>query len=108
MPRSGRLIVAFQPHTFSRTEALSAQFCSALADCDSLILLKEYAAREIQENGMSAKRLFFYLKNKDKIYCETLLDAAAEITKKSAPEDMILVLGAGDIALLCEILTTSD
>ena len=107
LPYGKRLIVAFQPHTFSRTEALRSEFCRALSKCDELILVKEYAARENAESGMSAKRLFYYLENKEKTYCETLLDAATLLSKKSAPGDVILVLGAGDIVLLCDLLTVT-
>lgn len=100
----GKLIVVFQPHTFSRTEILLSQFVDSLSVCDVLILVKEYAARETDENGMSAERLFYYLKNKDKTYCKTLLDAAAVTMKRIAPEDLVLVLGAGDVDLICDIL----
>ena len=100
----GRLIVVFQPHTFSRTEALLPQFVRSLSDADLLLLVKEYAAREKEENGMSAERLFYYLTNIDKIYCKTILDAAAVIIKKVAPEDVVLVLGAGDVDVICDLL----
>ena len=46
--RNGKLWAVFQPHTFSRTQALSGEFCQALLACDGLIILKEYAARETQ------------------------------------------------------------
>lgn len=103
--KKGRLIAVFQPHTFSRTEALLPQFVDSLLFADALILVKEYAAREKEENGMSAERLFYYLKNRDKTYCKTLLDAAAVTIKKIAPGDLILVLGAGDVDLVCDLIT---
>lgn len=104
LSKIGRLIVVFQPHTFSRTEALLPQFVRSLSSADLLVLVKEYAAREKEENGMSAERLFYYLTNKEKTYCKTLLDAATVIMKKIAPGDLVLVLGAGDVEVICDLL----
>ena len=104
LKRGGKLWAVFQPHTFSRTEALTEGFCRSLLLCDSLVLLKEYSARETEECGMSSRHLFGLLKNKEKYFAETIVDVAAYLTKKTAPSDLILVLGAGDIDLLCDLL----
>ena len=80
------------------------QFVRSLSSADLLVLVKEYAAREKEENGMSAERLFYYLTNKEKTYCKTLLDAATVIMKKIAPGDLVLVLGAGDVEVICDLL----
>lgn len=102
--KEGKLWAVFQPHTFSRTKALAEDFCSALKNCDGLILLKEYGARETEKNGMSGKRLFDLLRNEEKYYCDSIIDVAALLTEKTAPNDIIIVLGAGNIDVLCDLL----
>src|SRR3712207_5359505 len=48
-----RLIVVFQPHTYSRTKAFLSDFAQALADADVVILSDIYAARETDTLGIS-------------------------------------------------------
>ena len=75
---------------------------------DDLIIVKEYPARETPEDGKSAKELFFGIDKKEKRYFDYLLDVAAYLQKNVAPGDVIAVLGAGDVNLLCKILTSTD
>lgn len=93
----GRLIVVFQPHTYSRTKMLFHDFVEAF-DCglDKAIIFKTYSAREKYDAVGDAKRLFNDLK--DKIDCEysedyRLLEKLKLILKDN---DIVLVLGAGD------------
>ncbi len=101
---NGRIWAVFQPHTFSRTKALFMDFCKALNDCDKLIIVKEYAARETIECGMSARALFGRMERKDKYYKKNVMDAAAMLIKETAPGDCVVVLGAGDVEVLCQLL----
>lgn len=96
--------VVFQPHTFSRTARLKEEFVSALTGCDRLIIMKEYAARETPSDGTSALALFRECKNKEKYYAANLVDAAALLYKKTAPGEIILVVGAGDVVNLSKII----
>jgi len=48
--RPNRLIAVFQPHLYSRTQALAARFGAALATADVLVVLEVYAARERRED----------------------------------------------------------
>ena len=100
----GRVIAVFQPHTYSRTARLFDEFCSCFSDCDEVLLVKEYPARETPDCGKTAKELFEGVKNPLKKYCDTLLDAAAYLQKNVAPGDTVLVLGAGDVPLLIDLL----
>jgi UDP-N-acetylmuramate--alanine ligase len=99
-----RVTVVFQPHTYSRTAALKSDFSKALSAADRLIVVREYAARETADEGTSALALFGECVNEDKTYCGNIVDAAACLTKKTAPGDVIVVLGAGDINNLCSLL----
>ncbi len=96
--------VVFQPHTFSRTARLKQEFISALSGCDRLIIMKEYAARETPSDGMSALALFRECKNKEKYYASDLVEAAALLYKKTAPDEIILIVGAGDVVDLSKII----
>lgn len=92
----GRLICVFQPHTYSRTAALADQFIGAFAEADRVILADIYAAREENIYGISSEKLAAIVG--DKAVYGGDLDSIAEIIKKTAkPDDMIIVMGAGDI-----------
>ncbi len=92
----GRLICVFQPHTFSRTAALAEQFVDAFSEADNVVLTDIYAAREENIYGISSEKLARIVGEKA-IYGGDL-DSIAEIIKKTAKEDdMIIVMGAGDI-----------
>jgi len=92
----GRLICVFQPHTFSRTAALAEQFVGAFAEADRVILADIYAAREENIYGISSEKLAALIGEKATFGGD--LDSITEIIKKTAkPDDMIIVMGAGDI-----------
>lgn len=104
IPENKKIYAVFQPHTFSRTARLYNEFVKCFSDCDCLIICKEYAAREVPSDGVSAKLLFDGIEKKEKFYCDNIIDAAALLIKKVSPDDMIMVIGAGDIVNLCELL----
>ncbi|MCA9354549.1 MAG: UDP-N-acetylmuramate--L-alanine ligase, partial [Candidatus Kaiserbacteria bacterium] len=52
-----RIVVAFQPHTFTRTAALFDDFAKAFSGADSVVFLPIYAARENNETGVSSREL---------------------------------------------------
>ena len=92
----GRLICVFQPHTYSRTAALAEQFISAFSDADKVILTDIYAAREDNIYGISSEKLAETIGEKA-VYGGNL-DSIAEIIKNTAQaDDMVIVMGAGDI-----------
>ncbi len=92
----GRLICVFQPHTYSRTAALAEQFVSAFSGADKVILTDIYAAREENIYGISSEKLAAIVG--DKAIYGGDLDSIAEIIKKTAQkDDMVIVMGAGDI-----------
>jgi UDP-N-acetylmuramate--alanine ligase len=101
---NGKLFVVFQPHTYSRTYSLFNEFLKCLNDCDYLILCKEYSARETPDMGLSAKQLFDNIEHKNKFYHDNIIDIAAFLIEKINPDDIVLILGAGDIDNLGKIL----
>lgn len=90
-----RVVVAFQPHTYTRTKALFSDFVRELKKTDYLILAEIYAARERNTCGISSKDLQHQIPGS--VYCETLPEVTAHIRSIACEGDVILTVGAGDI-----------
>lgn len=90
-----RIILAFQPHTYSRTKALFDDFVTQLKKADQVVLAEIYAARENNTIGISSMDLAKQIPGA--VYCETLQDVTAYLAKTAGPEDVVLTVGAGDI-----------
>ena len=97
-----RLLIAFQPHTYSRTKALFDDFVLQLSKADVLIIAEIYAARERNTIGISSKDLTDKIPGS--IYCPTLQDVAARLREIATPGDVVLTVGAGDIFRAGEML----
>lgn len=92
----GRLICAFQPHTFSRTAALAEQFKDAFDEADAVILANIYAAREENIYGITSQKLAETVGQKA-VYGGDLDGVAEQIKKVAQKDDTVIVMGAGDI-----------
>ncbi len=90
-----RLVLAFQPHTYTRTHALFSDFVRELAKSDVLLVAEIYAARERNTIGISSKDLANQIP--DAIYCETLPKVTEVLRRIIRPGDMVITMGAGDI-----------
>ena len=90
-----RIVVAFQPHTYSRTTALFDDFVRELQKADVLILAEIYAARERNTTGISSMDLVRRIPGS--VYCETLPNVTEYLKEIAREGDMILTIGAGDI-----------
>ena len=90
-----RLVVAFQPHTYTRTKALFHDFVRELQKADVVILAEIYAARERNTVGISSRDLQAQIPGA--LYCETLPEVTACLKQIAQPGDVILTIGAGDI-----------
>ncbi|UOE41020.1 UDP-N-acetylmuramate--L-alanine ligase [Chryseobacterium suipulveris] len=94
-----KLLVAFQPHLFSRTRDFADGFAESLNQADELILLDIYPARELQENfeGVTSDWLLEKVKL-DKKEVSTLGESFNKIKEKDF--DVLLTVGAGNIDTL--------
>ncbi len=95
-----KILLIFQPHTFSRTFALKEKFILALQEADRIILLPIFpSAREKpQEFNISSKQLVEMLVKKGKkAKLANSFEEAAKIAKESQDIDIILTAGAGDV-----------
>ena len=90
-----RIVLAFQPHTFSRTKALFDDFVRELGKADVLVLAEIYAARERNTFGISSADLA--RKIPDAVYRETLPEVTQFLRETVKEGDLVLTMGAGDI-----------
>ena len=90
-----RLVVAFQPHTYTRTYALFNDFVRDLKKPDVVVIAEIYAARERNTVGISSKDLQAQIPGS--VYCQTLPQVTEYLRSIAQPGDMIITVGAGDI-----------
>ena len=91
----GRLVLAFQPHTYSRTKALFDDFVRELKKADVVVLAEIYAARESNTVGVSSADLAREVPGS--VFCETLPEVTEFLRRVVQPGDIVLTMGAGDI-----------
>lgn len=97
-----RIVMAFQPHTYTRTKALFPDFVAELKRVDLAVLAEIYAARESNKIGISSRDLAAEVPGA--VYFETLPEVAAYLRGVAKPGDIILTVGAGDIYKAGELL----
>ena len=90
-----RVVIAFQPHTYTRTKALFDDFVRELSRADLLVLAEIYAARERNTVGISSRDLQAQIPGS--VYCRTLPQVTEYLRSIAGPGDVILTVGAGDI-----------
>ena len=100
-----RIIVVFQPHTYSRTNALFDDFVEQLHRPDMTILAEIYAAREQNTIGISARDISKEIPNS--MYFDSFDEIEKSLRWTAAPGDIILTVGAGDIYKVGENLVKS-
>ncbi len=98
-----RLLVAFQPHTYSRTLALFDDFVKVLSIPDKVYLAEIYAARETNDTGLSSADLAAQIPGSE--FCGSVEDTAAAIRRDARPGDLVVTIGAGDITKAAALLT---
>ncbi len=95
-----RLFVVFQPHRFTRTQALFNRFVLSFNAADTLMVLPIYPASEKPIPGVSSEVLVKGIKDhghKDVLFCRDETDAVSHILSRVKPGDMVMTLGAGSI-----------
>ncbi len=99
-----RLVVIFQPHRYSRTQHLGAQFGPSFAAADIIIITQLYSAFEEPIPGVSGKIVYDAVKtalpDRPIHYVETLDDAMRLALQEVRPGDALFTMGAGDITKL--------
>jgi UDP-N-acetylmuramate--alanine ligase len=98
----GRLLVIFQPHRYSRTQAFMSEFALALSLADFVLLLEIYAASEKPIAGISSEVIAESMENGK--YIPNFVEATDSIIEMAKPGDVIITLGAGDVSSLGPII----
>ena len=102
-----RLVVAFQPHRYTRTRDLFDDFCEVLAGADALLLTEVYAAGEApiaRYDGRALARGVRERGGASPVFVETVADLPAALAPVVKAGDVVLTLGAGDIGTLAPLL----
>ena len=98
----GRVLMLFQPHLFSRTEAFAEAFAEALTAADAVVLTAIYPAREEPRPGVTSALIA------DRVpgarYLPDHEEAATAIADLAHPGDLVLTVGAGDVTALAPVI----
>jgi len=95
-----RLVVAFQPHRYSRTRDLFPEFLSAFDDAAVVLLSDIYAAGEDKVEGVTSEALYHALKKRGHLDVRyvpervALAEALLDVVQRG---DLVVTLGAGDV-----------
>jgi UDP-N-acetylmuramate--alanine ligase len=94
---AGRPIwVAFQPHTFSRTQALLDDFAGAFSEADHVIIVDIFASREVDAGTIHSSDILQRMQHPDARYIGSLAGAADYLANHLNPGAVLFTLGAGD------------
>ncbi len=102
----GRLIVVYEPHTYSRTKYLIDDFVLSFKGVDKIYFAPVYSARENKEQGFSSDVLCEECKRKG-IGAELLSDYGEiknKISEYTKSGDVVFVLGAGSVEKLAKMI----
>ncbi|HWS59205.1 MAG TPA: UDP-N-acetylmuramate--L-alanine ligase [Actinotalea sp.] len=99
---SGRVLVLFQPHLYSRTRTFAEAFARALALADVVVVTAVYAAREDPDPAVTGALIA------DRVpggrYVADKQVAAATLARAARPGDLLLTVGAGDVTDLAPVV----
>ena len=98
-----RLVVAFQPHRYTRTRDLFEDFAEVLSQVDALLLLEVYPAGEAPIAGADGRALARSIRNRgrvDPVFVAQTQDLPEALRSVLKDRDLLLTLGAGDIGTL--------
>ena len=99
-----RVWVVFQPHSFSRTEALSEQFGTAFENADRLVLLDVYSAGETPIPGVSGRTVLDSVLRHHPRSAVAWLPHRSDVMRYLEPRlakgDLVITMGAGDVTAL--------
>ncbi|MGD9527654.1 MAG: UDP-N-acetylmuramate--L-alanine ligase [Pseudonocardia sp.] len=98
----GRVVVAFQPHLYSRTRDFAAEFGEALGLADEVVVLDVYGAREDPEPGVTGELVAaaVALPPERVHYVPRWLDVPVVVARLARPADLVITMGAGDVTVL--------
>ncbi|MBN2854386.1 UDP-N-acetylmuramate--L-alanine ligase [Patescibacteria group bacterium] len=114
--KNRNIITVFHPHTFTRTKALFKDFSESFSDTDELIVLNIYGSAREEQGGVSSAELVQAIKVEDKKKgikrslknIKTIPKAADYLRGKITKKDLVVLLGAGDVFRVWDILNKKE
>lgn len=102
----GRVLCVFQPHTYSRTKAFWQQFADCFTQADAVAYLPVYSAREKPIVGVNSYLLSQQAAAQgiNACFLPDFLSAKQWIFGNATKDDTVLILGAGDVVALADLL----
>ncbi|MDR2379385.1 MAG: hypothetical protein LBD70_08190, partial [Bifidobacteriaceae bacterium] len=97
---SGRLLVVFQPHLYSRTKQFAAAFGRALGAADRVWLLDVYGAREAPMAGVDSGLIASAMPGGAAALARDRAAVPPAVAAAARPGDIVLTMGAGDVTEL--------
>lgn len=107
-----KIIVAFHPHTYTRTKALFDDFVGSFKKADELIILDIYGSAREKQGGVSSRQLAAAIKRYNRLnkfkqvvrHIPTIPLVAADLKKHLQKNDLLILMGAGDVFRVGEII----
>ncbi|MFA6050281.1 MAG: Mur ligase family protein [Candidatus Paceibacterota bacterium] len=101
-----KITIIFQPHLYSRTKLLFNDFVDSLSKADYVMLAPIYFAREEADPSISSELLAGKIKEKNEnvLFFETFKEIKKAVLECSSENDVIIVMGAGDITEVGDML----
>ncbi|HPG63330.1 MAG TPA: UDP-N-acetylmuramate--L-alanine ligase [Casimicrobium sp.] len=100
-----RLVLAFQPHRYTRTRDLFEDFASVLSDVDLLLLAEIYAAGEppiAAADGRALSRAIRLRGRVEPLFVEDIADLPADLLRVVRHGDVVMTMGAGSIGVAAQ------
>jgi UDP-N-acetylmuramate--alanine ligase len=103
-----RIHVVFQPHRYTRTRDLLAEFAGAFGDADTIEILDIYPASEEPIPGITGERLEAEIAAREPgkrvEYAASVAEAVARLVSVAEPGDVVMTLGAGSVSAIAPVL----
>jgi len=106
-----RLVMAYQPHRFTRTRDLYEDFVKVLSQVDVLLLLEVYSAGEDAIDGADSRSLCRSIRQRgqlEPIYVSNITELPKLLSESLNDQDIVLTQGAGNIGQIAKFLQTSQ
>ena len=98
-----RVVVCFQPHLYSRTQAFSEEFAAALSLADAAVVLDIFGARETPVEGVDSRIITQHIaESTEVVYEPDFSRAPASVAAVTRPGDVVITMGAGTVTMLAD------
>lgn len=97
----GRVIVAFQPHLYSRTIEFAQEFAQALSLADAVVVLDIFGARETPVEGVDSQIITEKMST-PVVFEPNFTAVPATVAELAAPGDLVMTMGAGSVTMLAD------